>query len=108
MIHPAIIDPEIQQEIMSSSAVRVNLNHSQQYGVLLHPELEQTFIFAVDVDQEIEASVLVYWDYEGTYVISKKAVGEEVKIQIYQNSRTLIKELTLYHTSGIQFHARKE
>ena len=39
----------------------VNYNHSQHYGFMLNGSADQEFVFAVDVDEEMEAIIVVYW-----------------------------------------------
>jgi hypothetical protein len=40
----------------------VNNKHSQHYGYIVTEAEHQEFIFAVDVDEEMEAVIVVYWE----------------------------------------------
>lgn len=65
-------------------------------------------MFAVDVDEEMEAMIVVYWEKDDTYLPSSVVTGEEVEVKVFEDGRRLVGSWSFYHAAGISFHAKKE
>ena len=74
---------------------------------MVNASIEQVFIFAVDVEQDIEATIVTYWQEGSTYVVSKKLEGEDVRVLVYENNNILVGSWGFYHAAGITFKAKK-
>ena len=51
--------------------------------------------------------IIVYWEQDNTYIMGSAKEGEQIRVTVYEDGRTLIGSWTFYHAAGIQFHAKK-
>ena len=61
----------------------LNFNHSQSYGFIINSLIDQEFVFAVDVDEDMEIVMHSYYDKDGNFIVINKTEGEEVKVSVY-------------------------
>lgn len=102
------MDEVIKREIEEARKVMVNRQHSQHYGFVVEPSEERELIFAAEIDEDMEAMVVVYWEKDDTFVVGSVREGEEVSVWVYEDGRRLIGSWSFYHAAGIKFHAKRE
>jgi hypothetical protein len=69
------VDEYIQREIDESKRMYdelLNFKHAQDFGFILPPAKPQDFVFAVDVDEDMEAVMTAYTEVDGSFVYINK------------------------------------
>jgi hypothetical protein len=95
----------ILEERHDRDSLGINYEHIRSYSFNLKHTDE--FILAVEFDHKIKGAANAYMEVDNSYIEMSYKEGEQTRLVIFEDMRTVVYNKQFYHATGFDFEAKK-
>lgn len=95
-----------QREMETRDAVNLRYNENTETLTFVVGQMAD-FMIKPDYDEEVKATLHVYWRQHNVYISSEYREGEHIQIVVYEDNYRIVHNENFYVTHGLKFTGEK-